>query len=294
MKISHLNTFLTVASTGSFTRAAQDLFMTQPTVSHHIQSLEQSLGYQLIIRSSSNMRLTAKGKQLLQKASEIMRLIGEIKDNTATRGKGICGTLNIAASSVMGTHFLPPTLKTILEKYQYVDISLHFGTAHSIATWTQNGFIDLGFAPRAPGFQRLKFTPLHAEPCILAISASRHAAHRTELEDGNCENQPFIIREKGTQAHDRAIQWLKKQTWYPHMRAPTILYDMESIKNLVLEGAGMTIIPKCCVKRDLEQGLMKEVETAVAPEGISYFMIERENESESDVISMCKRLLGVI
>ncbi len=291
MKISHLKTYLKVASTGSFTKAAQDLFMTQPTVTHHIQSLEQALGYQLIVRSSSNMRLTAEGKLLLRKVDKLFQLIDEIKGTTATGEKGLYGTLNIAASSVMGTHFLTSALKEILEKYPNIDIRLHFGTAYSIATWVQNGFVDLGFAPISPGFSRLKFTSLLVEPCILAISSSRYAAYSTELAHGNFANQPFILREKGTKAHDVAIRWLKKQSWYSGMRTPTILSDMESIKNLVLEDAGMTIIPRCCVKQYLEQGLMKEVESATQPEDINYFMIERENESENDVIGIFKQLL---
>lgn len=292
MKISHLETFLKVASTGSFTRAAQDLFMTQPTVTHHIQALEQALGYQLIVRSSSNMRLTGKGQELLQKASELFTLINEIKGAAAPQGKGPCGALNIAASSVMSAHFLPPVLKVMLERYGNVDIRLHFGTAHSIATWVQDGFVDLGFAPRSPGFSRITFTELLVEPCILAASSARYARHAQELERGDFSNQHFILREKGTKIHEQAMRWLKKQPWHPDLRTPTILSDMESIKNLVLEGAGITIIPRCCVQQHMDQGLMQEIKVQEEPASISYFLVERENESESDVVSAFKGLLG--
>ena len=94
--------------------------------------------------SSSNMRLTAEGKQLLHKANELFRLIDEIKGAGATQENSICGTLNITASSVMGTHVLTPVLKVMLEKYQNVCIVLRFCTAYSIATWIQDGFVDLG------------------------------------------------------------------------------------------------------------------------------------------------------
>ena len=275
MKISHLETFLKVASTGSFTKAAQDLFMTQPTVTHHIQALEQALGYQLIVRSSSNMRLTGKGKELLQKASELFTLINAIKGTSEGQGKGLCGTLNIAASSVMSAHFLPPVLKVMLENYGNVDIRLHFGTAYSIATWVQDGFVDLGFAPRSPGFSRITFTELLVEPCILAASSARHARHAGELERGDFANQHFILREKGTKIHEHAMRWLKKQSWYPDLRTPTILSDMESIKNLVLEDAGITIIPRCCVQQYLDQGGMREIRVQEEPASISYFMVER-------------------
>ena len=265
--------------------------MTQPTVTHHIQALEQELGYQLIIRSSSSMRLTQKGKQLLQKTDKLFNLINEIKGKMSTQKIGVHGTLNIAASSVMGAHYLPSLLKLVLDKYKNIDVRLHFGTAHSIATWVQDSFVDLGFAPRSPGFSNIKFTPLLVEPCILAISSSRYQAYSTELEKGNYENQSFILREKGTMAHEHAMRWLKKQPWYSDMRAPAFLSDMESIKNLVLEDAGITIIPRCCVQQLIAQGLVKELKTNMQPGLITYFMIERTNESENEIISTFKNLL---
>ena len=129
------------------------------------------------------------------------------------------------------------------------------------------------------------------ELCILVISAARNAAYAGELERGDGSNQPFILREKGTKAHDIAVRWLKKQPWYAGMRTPAILSDMESIKNLVLENAGMTIIPRCCARQCMEQGLMKEVASAIPLEESDYFMIERANEAESDLVTAFKKHL---
>jgi len=293
MNISRLRTYLKVASTGSFTRAAQELFVTQPTVTHHIQSLEEELGYQLIVRSSAHIRLTAEGKRLVQKANELFQIIDEIKGTAAEQEKGISGTLNIAASSVMGAHFLPKALNAIISEYPNVDIRLHFGTAYSIATWVQNAFVDMGFAPRSPGFEKLRFTPLLVEPCVLAISSSRYAMWNSELDREDFTNQPLILREKGTKAHDIAMRWLKKQAWYSSFRQPAILSSMESIKNLVLEDAGMTILPRCCVEYEFQQGRMKEIKTDTGLEDITYFMIERIHENDSEPIRIFKQVLGI-
>jgi len=291
MNISHLKTYLMVASTKSFTRAAQELFTTQPTVTNHIQSLEEELGYQLFVRSGASVRLTAEGERLAQKVNEIFRLIDEVKGAALSRENGVSGTLNIAASSVMGAYYLPSVLKVVLEQYPNIDIQLHFGTAHSIAAWVQSAFVDLGFAPRSPGFAKLKFKPLLVDPCVIAAGSSRYAAYSEELKNGNCANQHFILREKGTKNHAIAMKWLKKQPWYPGMRAPTILANMESIKNLVLEGAGVTIIPRSCVKQEFERGLMKEIKTSMPLEDINYFMIERKSDKNSEIAGIFKRLL---
>lgn len=79
MKIDHLLSFRKVAKTGSFTRAAQALFITQPTVTHHIQSLEHELGCKLLIRSNQDTKLTPEGVELAAKVDDLFRQIEEIK-----------------------------------------------------------------------------------------------------------------------------------------------------------------------------------------------------------------------
>ena len=122
MKISHLETFAKLAVTGSFTRAAHDLFTTQPTVTTHIQLLEQELGYQLFTRSRNSVRLTENGKMLFQKVEEIFRLMDSIKGAKTKADDGLSGTLNIAASSVMGANYLPRMLKAVFSEHPGVNI----------------------------------------------------------------------------------------------------------------------------------------------------------------------------
>lgn len=151
MKIAHLETFAKVAETGSFTRAAHDLFTTQPTVTNHIQMLEQELGYQLLIRQKNNVRLTEHGKNIYHKVEEIFRLIESIK-NANAKNNTLSGILNIAASSVMGSNYLPHILQKVFSDYPDVNIQLRFGNSHSIASWVDEGFVDMGFAPFSSGF----------------------------------------------------------------------------------------------------------------------------------------------
>lgn len=75
------------------------------------------------------------------------------------------------------------------------------------------------------------------------------------------------------------------------MRPPTIVSSMESIKNLIMEDVGITIIPRCCVAREMEQGRVREVELEKCPEDIKYYMIERESETESEAAAALKKIL---
>lgn len=282
MKIPHLNTFLQVVASGSFTRAAQELFLTQPTVSNHIQALEQELG-RLFIRASTGLRLTPRGKRLARRAPEIFALLGDIKGDRRRGTRQVRGELNVAASSVMGAYFLPRYLKAMLEAHPEVEIRCHFGNAWSIAAWVQDGFVDVGFAPNVPGFSRLSVKRCLQEPAVIATSP-----HLAEALGYSLERQPplpFILREKGTAAHEVAMRWLRARPWGATLRTPVILSDMEAIKNLVLTDAGLTILPRCCIADALEQGRMVELTAGRPPGAVSYHMltrvsnpVDRENE----------------
>ncbi len=286
MKIDHLLSFQKVAKTGSFTRAAQALFITQPTVTHHIQSLEYELGCKLLIRSNQDTRLTPEGDELVAKVDDLFRQIEEIK-GIASRKKIICGELKLAASSVMGTYFLPPVLKSISEEYSDIGIHLRFGNAYTIATWVQDSFIDIGFAPWVPGFTTLNFTKANEEPCILVCSPAYYATHEKEVRDEDFSGIQFISREKGTKVHEIAFGLFKRLPIRSE-RNPIIADDMESIKNLVLCDAGMAVIPRCCAEQNIRMGLMREIplpeELRMPP--VEYFIIQRKNEKNETIVNL--------
>lgn len=290
MKIAHLETFAKVAATGSFTRAAHDLFTTQPTVTNHIQTLEQELGYQLLIRQKNKVRLTENGKNIYHKVEEIFRLMDSIK-NANARSDTLAGVLNIAASSVMGADVLPPVLQKVFSDYPNVNIQLKFGNSHSIASWVDEGVVDMGFAPASSGFPRLNFTPLLREPCVLATSAGNYEDYRNRLEHGVCRGNDFVIREKGTELYEVSINYIKRLPFYSENKPPHILWNMESIKNFVIEGAGIAILPRCCIKKCLRLDLLRILPAGTPVGSITYCMIERKNQSYNKLFSSFRNIL---
>lgn len=290
MKIAHLETFAKVAETGSFTRAAHDLFTTQPTVTNHIQMLEQELGYQLLIRQKNNVRLTEHGKNIYHKVEEIFRLIESIK-NANAKNNTLSGILNIAASSVMGSNYLPHILQKVFSDYPDVNIQLRFGNSHSIASWVDEGFVDMGFAPFSSGFPRLVFTALLVEPCVLLTSRKRYDHYRKLLEEGTCTSGDFVIREKGTKLYEVSMSYLKKQPFYNENRPPHILYNIESIKNFIIEGAGIAILPRCCIEKCLQLDLVAVLPSSLPVGNITYCMIERQNENYNALFRKFRSIL---
>ena len=285
MKIDHLNSFRKIAQTGSFTRAAQELFVTQPTITNHIQALENELGCALFIRSNQNTRLTAEGEELAQRVEELFLQLEHIKDIGKPK-ESIRGELAVAASSVMGTYFLPPVLKTIAEKHDSVNIHMHFGNAYRIATWVQDGFIDAGFAPWVPGFASVSFHRVRTEPCVIVASAAYFERNEKRLCTGDFSRDLFILREKGTQIHNISSDWIRKYPGLVNSRRPLICCDMESIKNLVLCDAGISILPRCVVKDHLLSGSMREIAPSLPMPPVEYFFLHRKHEPHKPLISL--------
>lgn len=285
MKIDHLNSFRKIVQTGSFTRAAQELFVTQPTITNHIQALENELGCLLFIRSNQNTRLTAEGEELAQKVEELFLQLEHIKDIGKPK-ESIGGELAVAASSVMGTYFLPPVLKTIAEKYGSVNIHMHFGNAYRIATWVQDGFIDAGFAPWVPGFPSVGFHRVCMEPCVIVASAAYFSRNKERLLAGDFSKDLFVLREKGTQIHNVFSDWMRKYSGVMNTRRPLISCDMESIKNLVLCDTGLSMLPLCVVKDHLQSGSMIQIATSLPIPPVEYYFMHRKNESYKPLITL--------
>ncbi len=277
MKIDHLLSFRKVAMTGSFTRAAQELFITQPTVTHHVQMLERELGYELLIRSSQETRLTQEGEALLRKVDELAAMLEDIK-TIGRQHEAVHGELNIAASSVMGAYVLPRVLKEYAMTWSEVNIRLYYANSYTTATWVQDGLVNLGFAPWAPGFNSLSFTLLHKDHCILAASQEYCRSFAPQLACQDFSRCRFLFREKGTKVHDIAQDWLRTQPGHADRPLPIITGDMESIKNLALCGTGIAILPRCCVARELQFGLLKEIALSEQLPSIDYYLIQRKND----------------
>lgn len=281
MKFDHLNTFRQVAHTGSFTRAAQKLFVTQPTVTQHIQFLEKELNEQLFYRSKSDTRLTPAGRMLLKSVDAIFEILDDMKVSFQNYSEDVRGNLSIGATTVIGTHFLAPFIVEFLKQYKNVSFSLHYGNSYTISEWTQNGIIDFGFAPHAPGFTKLDFTFVHREKVRFAIGPGHSLAMKRTVSVGDLAGIPFFIREKGSRISDVVTRWLNAQAWPENPPLLAVCTDMDVLKKIVEMGAGITALPESALKREFSMGLLHEVILGNHPLYVDYYLVQMQNPGVS-------------
>ena len=277
MKLEHLKTFQHIAHSGSFTRTAQELFITQPTVSLHIQALEHELCVQLLIRNKQNSQVTPEGKRLLQVVDTIFQMLDEIQESFHNHDDRVGGELKLGASTVMGTYFLPPILARFVEKFPHVSLTVQYGNSYTIASWVQDGVVDFGFAPEAHGFPKLQCIPMHRERCLFAVGAHHPLAEQERLAPDDLKGIPFVVREKGTSIYAVTERWLRRQNWAEDKPPMVTFMDMDAIKKFVIHNVGITLLPEVALKNEVQQGILHLLKCEDQDLVISYALILRQN-----------------
>lgn len=297
MKFNYLNTFRQVAHAGSFTRAAQKLYITQPTVTQHIQMLEKEFDVQLIYRSKSDTRLTPAGHTLLRNVDAIFEILDDMKASFQSDSENIRGDLSIGSTPIMCTAFLPQFIVEFIKQHKNVSFSLHCGNSYTISEWVQSGIVDFGFAPYVPGFTKLDFGFIHRAKLRFAVAPDHPLASKGALGISDLADKPFFIREKGSRIRDVVTKWLNTQAWPENPPSLVVCTDMDALKKMVERGAGVTALPESTLEREFSVGLLKEIVFPSASLYVDYYLVHRQNtvlsqaaESFLDLLRKMERL----
>ena len=140
----HLETFCRVADLKSFSKAADDLFLTQPTISGHILSLEQSLSLRLFDRTSREVRLTKAGEVFLKYASKILSFRKDLLNALSEFSQGIRGELSLGASTIPGEYLLPKLLGDFKKEHPHFIISLKIADTKEIIQYVFQDHVEFG------------------------------------------------------------------------------------------------------------------------------------------------------
>ena len=234
---------LTAVELGSLTRAAEALGCTQSAVSHMIASLESELGFRLLRRARSGLRLTDEGERLLGAVRSLLAAEEQLMQTAASIRGLDSGTVRIGAFTSVAVHWLPAVLKEFQHDYPNVEFKLLNGDYHDVGEWLADGSIDIGFVA-LPCEVRCETIPL-MEDRLLAILPrdSRYASYpRFPLVE--CEREPFISLLQSSD-HD-ARRALEAAGVKPNVRFYT--KDDYAIIAMVEQGLGMSIMPELLLK----------------------------------------------
>jgi DNA-binding transcriptional LysR family regulator len=245
-----LTTFLAVAETGSFTRAARETFVTQPAVSQHIRALEEQLGVRLFVRSGQRIHLTPEGEELRRHARAAIKAIQEAELALTEMSSLARGRLRIGATMFMA-YLLPPALMEFKRRHPQVRVEVRFANSAEVIRAVENGSVDFGFAGGlADRTSSLGVTPIHTERLALAAAPDHPLAGRSSIEPADLAPHMLAIRERGTYTRRRV------EDWFGDVPLPANLIEVgrvEAAVQLALAGC-LTFVPEGAIGVDAQAG----------------------------------------
>jgi DNA-binding transcriptional LysR family regulator len=254
--LAELNVFLTVARERSFSRAAQKLFRTQPAVSIAIRKLEESVGEPLFSRGSRSGQLTDAGKLLASYAERMLNLRQEITRAMSDLRTGRRGELSLGVNE-SSIHALLPVLARFRQLYPDVHLAVRRTFSRDIPSELLNYRLDLGVASFVPQEQPLAAVKIFRDELAFVVSPRHRLARKGRVDISDLGAEMFIAHIVESPYRNRVIQLFAKHRVPLEMR--TEMPTIESIKRFVQMDMGVAIVPRMCVRWEVEQGWLVEV-----------------------------------
>ena len=291
MEMKQLRSYIAVVDYGSFTKAAEKTYTSQPTVSAHIKALEEELGVQLIARDTKNLRVTQKGKELYDCACGMLALQQQMLDKWENEDRK---AITIGVSTIPSGYILPGLLEGFRSEHPDVAISIRQSDSEEIEAAVEKGASDVGIVGEEPGGNLLG-TPIAEDKTVLIVPNT--PAFRKSIKARDLKallSQPMLFREKGSASRksaERLLELLGKDLQDVEIAAS--LNDQEAIKNLVEHGFGVSFISSLAAADREKEGRLLLFDTGLAEAKRTFYLIRRKNvqlsESAEDFVKfICK------
>jgi DNA-binding transcriptional LysR family regulator len=211
MNISYLKTFVTVARLKSFSKAAQELKLTQPAVSFQIHSLEKELKEVLFDRSGQNVALTEAGEVFLRYAEKMVNLSEQLYDELSELKMLVRGRLEIGASNIPGEYIVPQILAEFKSVHPDVEIRLNVYDTQEVISLLLGHEINLGFCGATAKAVPIVFEEFANDEIVIAMRKDHELAEKKYLTLKDLKKYPVIMREEGSGTRKIFLEALKKQ-----------------------------------------------------------------------------------
>jgi len=258
-----LTVFYTVARRLSFTKAAAELFVTQPAVTKHIQELESQLGTALFDRRGNQISLTTAGNVLLRHAETIMGVYRQIEfDLNELKGKP-GGRLRLGASSTIAQYVIPAVLARFGEQFPDVTLSLLSGNTEQIEQALLHDEIDLGLVEGRTHHSDVRYTPFVKDELVLVCRADHPLAGRDEITLDELKTVPLVLREPGSGSREVVEHALRGAGLRPtELRQAMQLGSTEGIKTYLSSSSGMAFVSIFALPNELKSGTLRVLDVA--------------------------------
>ena len=243
MEFKQLESFVAVVKHNSFTKAAENLYISQPTISTHIRALEEELNTRLIMRTTKSIEVTMEGNKLFEYAESILQLRNRMVEECTVGKKKI---LHLAASTIPSAYILPEALPAYGEENPQNYFVIHQNNSKGVIDGVMDGLFDLGLIGMKVERENLICREFCRDEMVLITPVNEHFL---ELKDRGASageilcQESVILREKGSGSKKSVEQFMERYGIQEEkLNVTARINDPEAIKNLVAGGFGVSIV----------------------------------------------------
>lgn len=261
-----LKVFQSVAKNLSFTKASQELFVSQPAITKHVQELETTYQTRLFDRQGSRICLTESGKLLLEHCERILEDYKRLEYEMHLLHNEYTGELKLGASTTIAQYVLPPLLGNFISKFPQVSLSLMNGNTRDIEIALQEHRIDLGLVEGVFRLPNLKYTNFLEDELVAVIRTGSSLSVEEEITPEELVKMPLVLRERGSGTLDvfeRALQ--QHNIKLSSLQVLMYLGSTESIKLFLEHTDCLGIVSVRSITRELYSGKLRVVEIKGMP-----------------------------
>lgn len=259
MEIHHLRIFISVFRHKSFTKASEELHISQPTISEHIKNLEKELDCRLFDRLGRTIMATREAELLFPRAIKIKEDLEQIQEELAAADEQIKGELIIGASTIPGAYILPALAVKFKQQHPHISFEIRIEDSAKITERVLNHELLCGIVGA-----RLEPRKLHYHPFIedeLILVARDTMAIRTIRGPDELYGLPFLIREQGSGTRKTMEALLARvDIEAGKLQIAATLGSTAAIKEAVKAGLGVSILSRLAVREELAEGKLIEVQ----------------------------------
>ena len=261
LDLHKLEIFYWVAEHKSFSQAAELLSLRQPTVSAHVQELENTVGGKLLYRIPGKVSLTPLGLMLAERAKNLLSFKRETIAAVEQFHGTLSGELWVGGSSIPGEYILPQKLGEFTKKYPKVKPILRIGDSAGIINELAEGKVEIGFVGFKGGDGRLTFEKIWDDEMVVAVPKGHSWTKRKSIEVRDLRSEKFISREHGSGTLDSLRQLLAKRKTPDHdlLNISMELGSTEAVKEALMAGYGFSILSRISIQHELADGNIVEV-----------------------------------
>ena len=248
--------FLEVARRGNVSRAAEAIYVSQPTLTARLHALESELGEKLFVRTRQGMRLTDAGRAFLPYAERATQAVREGREAIAELNSGSAGHLILASAPAVSTYVLPPLLERFAAAHPRVEVAVRTGHSEEVLQAVLKSEVQLGLG-RELRHHDIQLIPFYEEELVLMVAPSHHFAERAAVSMAELAGEQLILFDRTSSYYELTQASFASAGLTP--RGMFELDNIEAAKKMVERRLGVALLPRTAVSVEVAAGTLRRV-----------------------------------